>query len=168
MLRLAILGVALAGNAAFGQTPAGIAQGPGPAGADTRSLHDPAALRPEAPLPPDAIVPGAAGVEIIICAADAPPVDASGAFGLSAAATAQLGQTVAAREVRVLHPWAATPTMTGAGAEMPVRFFNRGRTLIFDAQSEVLYVERDHRRFTYTRSGKSGVTTWRGICRAAG
>lgn len=168
MLRKAVLGIALAGNAALAQTPAGISQGDDPAVADPRSIHDPAALRPEAPLPPDAIVPGAAGVEIIICTADAPPVDASGAFGLSDAQTAQLGQTAAAREVRVLHPWAATPTMTGAGVEMPVRFFNRGRTLIFDAQSEVLYVERDHRRFAYTRSSRAGVTTWRGICRVSG
>ena len=62
----------------------------------------------------------------------------------------------------------SSPTMTGAGPAVAVRFFARGRTLIFDAQSEVLYLERDHRRFTYTRSATGGVTTWRGVCRVEG
>lgn len=130
---------------------------------DTASVHDPADLRPEAPLPPDAMVPGAPGVTAILCEADPAPLDASGALGLPAEATRGMSPG-APRVVRIENPWAAAPVMTGAGDPVPVTFFKRGRTLIFDAQSEVLYLERDHRRFTYTRS-TGAVTTWRGICR---
>ena len=108
----------------------------------------PPVLHPEDPLPADALVPGTPDVRAILCTAE----------------TADAAAPVP--EVRVDSPWAAQPVMTGAGDPVPVRFFKRGRTLIFDAGAEVIYIERDHRRFTYTASGPSGVVTWRGICRA--
>ena len=82
--------------------------------------------------------------------------------------TGTVTSPAAARVVRVVHPWGAEPLMTGAGSEVPARFFKRGRTLIFDAGTEVIYIERDHRSFTYTSSGKAGVVKWRGVCRAEG
>lgn len=108
-------------------------------------------LRPEAPLPADALVPGAQGVGAILCTAES----ADNAPAPTPAAT-----------VRVQDPWAAQPVMTGAGDPVAVRFFKRGRTLIFDAGAEVVYIERDHRRFTYIASGPSGVVKWRGLCQA--
>lgn len=134
----------------------------GAGGDPHRPVHDPADLRPEAPLPPDALVPGAAGVTVLICSADPPPMDASGALGAGTAAPAP----GPARIVRVDDPWAAHPVMTGRGNAAPARFFKRGRTLIFDAGAETLYIERDHRSFTYTASFSDGVTTWHGSCRA--
>lgn len=104
-------------------------------------------LRPEAPLPADALVPGAQGVGAILC-------------------TAESADNAPAATVRVQDPWAAQPVMTGAGDPVAVRFFKRGRTLIFDAGAEVVYIERDHRRFTYIASGPSGVVKWRGLCQA--
>lgn len=160
MLRAAIICAALAGTAAAAQTP--------PTAPDDAPIHDPADLKPEAPLPPDAIVPGAPGVAAIVCEADPAPIDASGAFGLSEEAARQIAASSPRRVVRVERPWTASPSMTGAGAALPVTFFKRGRTLIFDAQSEVLYLDRDHRRFTYTRSAPGEVTTWHGICRVEG
>ncbi|HRO13843.1 MAG TPA: hypothetical protein PLL33_02155 [Paracoccus sp. (in: a-proteobacteria)] len=138
------------------------AQAQVPAVTDTQSVHDPADLKPEAPMPPDALVPGAPGVTAILCSADPPPLDASGALGAGTA----LSAPAADRRVRVDWPWAARPVMTGVGAPVEVRFFKRGRTLIFDAGAETLYVERDHRGFTYTASRPGSVITWHGTCRA--
>lgn len=135
----------------------------GAGGDPHRPVHNPAELRPEAPLPADALVPGAAGVTVLICSADPPPLDASGALGAGTVTPAP----GPARIVRVDDPWAARPVMTGLAATVPARFFKRGRTLIFDAGAETLYVERDHRGFTYTASLAGGVTTWHGTCRAA-
>lgn len=157
MLRPGILMLLLAAPAA-----AQTAGSPGPL------VHDPTDLRPEAPLPADAIVPGAPGITAIVCEADPAPIDASGAFGLSPAAAQKLATATPPRRVRVENPWTAAPVLSGAGDAMKVAFFKRGRTLIFDARSEVLYLDRDHRRFTYTRSAKEGVTTWHGLCRAEG
>ena len=158
MLRLTLV-AALAGTAALAQTPKA------PQAGGLAPIHDPADLRPEAPLPPDAIVPGAPGVAAIVCEADPPPMDASGALGMPAGTAVPV---VPRRLVRIENPWTAAPMMTGAGEAVGVSFFRRGRTLIFDARSEVLYLDRDHRRFTYTRSAPGAVTTWHGICRAEG
>ena len=127
------------------------------------SIHDPADVHPATPMPDDALVPGAPGVAALVCPVDPPPMDASGALGAGAAAPAP---TTEGREVRVEFPWTEKPMITGAGAQVAVNFFKRGRTLIFDAGPEVIYIDRDHRKFTYTLSGKSGVTTWRGTCHA--
>ena len=126
------------------------------------SIHDPADVHPATPMPADALVPGAPGVAALVCPVDPPPMDATGALGTATASPA------APRVVRLDHPWAARPLMTGAGAQIPVTFFKRGRTLIFDAGAEVIYIERDHRSFTYTASGKAGVVKWRGTCHAEG
>ena len=136
-------------------TPPATPEGAGP-------VHDPADLKPEAPMPADALIPGAAGVDLILCPADPPPMDATGALG------GAVPSPSAPRVVRVDHPWDAEPLMTGAGPQIPVRFFKRGRTLIFDAGAEVIYIERDHRSFTYTATNKAGVTKWRGTCRVEG
>ena len=58
--------------------------------------------------------------------------------------------------------------MTGAGPSVEVVLFKRGRTLIFDAGSEVLYLDRDRHRFTYTQSAIGRVTTWHGTCHPEG
>ena len=131
------------------------------------SVHNPADVHPATPMPADALVPGTPGVAALVCPVDPPPMEAGAALGAGAAAPAP---TTSGREVRVEHPWAEKPIMTGAGTQVPVNFFKRGRTLIFDAGAgagaEVIYIDRDHRKFTYTLSGTSGVITWRGTCHA--
>lgn len=148
------------GTAALAQAPPASGEGAAPA-----LLHDPADLRPEAPLPEGAILPGDPGVTGILCEADPPPIDASGALGLPEDSAAS---GVLERAVRVENPWTAAAVMTGAGPTVEVVFFKRGRTLIFDAGTEVLYLDRDHRRFTYTQSATGRVTTWHGTCHPEG
>lgn len=151
MIRLAIILAALSAVAAVAQP-------------DTATSEP----RREAPPPADAILPGDERIAAIVCEADPAPIDASGALGLSREAAESLAASAAPRVVTVEKPWDAKPVMTGAGTPVAVTFFPRGRTLIFDAQSEVLYLDRDHRRFTYTRSAPGAVTTWHGICHGEG
>jgi hypothetical protein len=120
-------------------------------------LHDPADLRPQAPLPPDAIVPGDAAVAEIVCEADA--VVAAGTAAVPA-------PPVARPTIRIAAPWTAAPVMTGPSGSLAVRFLKRGRTLIFDGGSEVLYLDRDRRRFTYAQTRRGTVTTLHGLCHA--
>jgi len=122
-----------------------------------------AAPRPGRPAPRG--LPGDPGVTGILGEADPPPIDASGALGLPEDSAAS---GVLARAVRVENPWTAAPVMTGAGPAVEVVFFKRGRTLIFDAGTEVLYLDRDRRRFTYTQSATGRVTTWHGTCHPEG
>lgn len=162
MDRLALLGLMLASGLAGTTTALAQASGknqPQPL------IHDLADLNPAAPLPADAIMPGDPGVTGILCEADPPPFDASGALGLTDAPPVS---GVLHRSVLVENPWAAEPVMTGAGPSVNVVFFKRGRTLIFDAGTEVLYLDRDNRRFTYTQSAIGRVTTWHGSCHPEG
>ncbi len=163
MDRLAFLGLTLATGLA-GAPPA-LAEAPARGDDLQAPIHDPADLHPAAPLPPDAILPGDPAVTGIVCEADPPPFDASGALG---PADAQPVSGFLRRSVRVENPWTAAPVMTGAGASIEVVLFKRGRTLIFDAGSEVLYLDRDRHRFTYTQSAIGRVTTWHGTCHPEG
>lgn len=43
--------------------------------------------------------------------------------------------------------------MLGPGEPLPVVRYERGRTVIFDARSAVLYFNRDGRAFAYTQMG---------------
>lgn len=117
------------------------------------------AVRPEAPLPIDALLPGDMSVDLIRCTADA-------TASPKVAQTATPAPPVAAEVVQLAHPWTNQPRLTGAGTETPARFFNRGRTLIFDAGAEMLYIDRDHRSFTYTADTGSAPLKWRGLCEA--
>lgn len=135
---------------ALAQSPAAVPAAP--------VVHDPATVRPAAPMPGDALVPGAPGVTRLVCAEAAPaPADTPAANG-----------TAASAEISIRDPWAAHPVMIADGTERPARFFARGRTLIFDAGTDLLYLDRDHRKFTFTRSGPKGVVKRSGLCRAAG
>lgn len=164
-MRAAVLAVTialpLAPCVAAAQSVSGpTAAGPVPPTAPAPSIHDPADVRPAAPMPADALIPGGPGVHRITCNADAPPTDGSGALGAPTPAATP------PRRVHVDNPWADRPRMTGVDGPVDVTLFKRGRTLIFDAGDEVLYVDRDRRKFTYTKSGAAGVTMLRGTCRA--
>ena len=164
MGRLAVLGVALksgllAGAAALAETPAaGGTEGLAP-------VQDLAGTHTAVPPHADAILPDDRTVRGIRCEADPPPVDASDAVGLPETIRTD---GLLHRNVRVENPWEAEPVMTGAGPAVEVVVYKRGRTLIFDAGTEVLYLDRENRRFTYMRSATDRVTLWHGTCNAEG
>jgi len=164
MGRLAVLGVALKGGLLAGA--AALAETPAPAGTDRQApVHGHTDLQTAVLPRADAILPDDGAVKGILCEADPPPVDASGALGLPATFRPT---ALPNRSVLVENPWAAEPVMTGAGPAVEVVFFKRGRTLIFDAGTEVLYLDRDNRRFTYMHSATDRVTLWHGTCHAEG
>lgn len=65
---------------------------------------------------------------------------------------------------RVGDPWGDAPVLQGKGDPLPVTKFVRGRTIIFDARSEVLYFDTANHAFAYTQMGQGKMATVRGTC----
>jgi hypothetical protein len=60
--------------------------------------------------------------------------------------------------------WGESPVLQGPGEPLPVVRYERGRTVIFDARSAVLYFDRNSHAFAYTQMGGGTMTTVRGTC----